>query len=137
MMKKSTLQLVEKLARDVGRADEMCDYNPVFMDIFGSLFLEPTRRLNIIPHLEATTTRHPEEFGDLRAISHFKAFWLKTDPFEGSVYNSATGRLATVYDDTEAKTRTTRGTQDKISIKTMNMMMTCHSEWQQRHMSNE
>lgn len=109
MMKKSTLQLVEKLARDVGRADEMCDYNPVFMDIFGSLFLELTQCLNIIPHLEATPTRHPEEFGDLRAISHLKAFWLKTDPFEGCVYNSATGRLATVYDDSEGEDQNDTG----------------------------
>ena len=35
-MKASTLKLVEKLARDVRRGDEICDCNTVFMEIFGS-----------------------------------------------------------------------------------------------------
>ncbi len=38
-MKAKTLKLIEKLARDVRRGDELCDYNPVFMELFGSLFL--------------------------------------------------------------------------------------------------
>ena len=56
-MKAKTLKLIEKLARDVRRGDELCDYNPVFMELFGSLFLEP------------------------------HDFWMKRDPFEGIVYN--------------------------------------------------
>lgn len=98
-MKRSTLQLIKKLARDVRRGDEMCDYNPVFMDLFGNLFVELTQCLDIIPYLEATPARHPEEFGDPRVINYLTSFWLQVDPFEGKVYNPATGHLATIYDD--------------------------------------
>ena len=48
-MKAKTLKLIEKLARDVRRGDELCDYNPVFMELFGSLFLELEQCLDIIP----------------------------------------------------------------------------------------
>ena len=86
-MKAKTLKLIEKLARDVRRGDELCDYNPVFMELFGSLFLELEQCLDIIPYLEATPTMHPLEFGDPRVIQDLHDFWMKRDPFEGIVYN--------------------------------------------------
>ena len=86
-MKASTLILIEKLARDVRRGDEICDCNTVFMEIFGSLFLELEQCLDIIPYLEATPTMHPLEFGDPRVIQDLHDFWMKRDPFEGIVYN--------------------------------------------------
>ena len=86
-MKASTLKLIEKLARDVRRGDEICDCNTVFMEIFGSLFLELEQCLDIIPYLEATPTRHPADFGDPRVVQDLNDFWMKRDPFEGIVYN--------------------------------------------------
>lgn len=86
-MKVNTLKLIEKLARDVGRGDEICDHNPVFMDVFGSLFLELEQCLDIILYLEATPTRHQMEFGDARVIQDLNNFWMKRDPFEDVVYN--------------------------------------------------
>ncbi len=87
MMKESSLQLVEKLARDVRRGSEFCDYDPIFMEIFGSLFLELEQCLDILPYLEATPTRHPLLFGDPRVIRYLSTFWMKHDPFENVVYN--------------------------------------------------
>ena len=85
-MKASTLKLIEKLARDVRRGDEICDYNPVFMELFGSLFLELEQCLDIIPYLEATPTIHPSEFGDPRFVRDLSTFWMKHDPLENVVY---------------------------------------------------
>lgn len=86
-MKANTLKLIEKLACDVRRGDEMCDYNPVFAKIFGSLFLELEQCLDIIPYLEATPAKHPSEFGDPRVIRYLSTFWMKHDPFENVVCN--------------------------------------------------
>ena len=86
-MKGSSLRLVEKLAHDVRRGSEFCDYNPIFMELFGSLFLELEQCLDILPYLEATPTRHPSEFGDPRVIRYLSTFWIKHDPFEYVVYN--------------------------------------------------
>ena len=85
-MKASTLKLIEKLARDVRRGDEICDYNPTFAELFGSLFLELEQCLDIIPYLEATPAIHPSEFGDPRVIRYLSTFWMKHDPFENVVY---------------------------------------------------
>ena len=78
-MKASTLKLIEKLARDVRRGDEICDYNPVFAELFGSLFLELEQCLDIIPYLEATPAIHPSEFGDPRVVRDLNDFWMKRD----------------------------------------------------------
>ena len=85
-MKANTFKLIEKLARDVRRGDEICDYNPVFTDLFGSLFLELEQCLDLIPYLEATPTRHPSEFSDPRVVHDLSTFWMKHDPFENVVY---------------------------------------------------
>ena len=85
-MKASTLKLIEKLARDVRKGDEFCDYNPVFMELFGSLFLELEQCLDIIPYLEATPTRRPLEFGDPRVVRDLNAFWMKYDPYENVIH---------------------------------------------------
>ena len=85
-MKANTFKLIEKLARDVRRGDEICDYNPVFIDLFGSLLLELEQCLDLIPYLEATPTRHPSEFGDPRVVRDLSTFWMKHDPFENVVY---------------------------------------------------
>ena len=86
-MKASTLKLIEKLAHDVRRGDEICDCNTVFMEIFGSLFLELEQCLDIIPYLEATPTRHPADFGDPRVVQDLNDFWMKRDPFEDIFYD--------------------------------------------------
>ena len=85
-MKASTLKLIEKLARDVRRGDEICDCNTVFMEIFGSLFLELEQCLDIIPYLETTPTRHPADFGDPRVVQDLNDFWMKRNPFEDVVH---------------------------------------------------
>ena len=93
MLSKGGLALIGKLSGDVWKAWEVCRQDTYLDKVFGNFLLELEHCLDILPYLEATPTRHPEEPGDLRVIRYWKRIWMKADPFMGLVYDPSEGRF--------------------------------------------